>query len=361
MLGLLVIALTLVMIVTLVRNALVGKQLTADESFAGTIELIIPITSRSEFYIEPWMTALEALTQLQGRLKIHILIDGHHPAMTAWSELSHKLPFVQLHSFINRPAGVHVIPWMLKEVAPKITADVVIIGDSELVPSEAAFTSLAHFVSQKQRAWFVLPQTVKGNIVGESIALLNPTLALASVFGFRRFRRNISHPMMSIAQGWFGMPLATFKDVDFSKIRVASWKKGLAEYFELLHQDFGLAYGEKHLRRYYPDNLRAQIFQMKTYWDELWSRGDRAGFWIFVVCIFIWSFPIFFFNSHPFQAIGSLMLLVLYRFFSKIVFQESWRGIALHLFGALVWVGTLVWWAVTSVKDRYGFRARSQY
>lgn len=361
MIGLLVIGLTILMICTLVRNALVGKQLTADESFSGTIELLIPISSRSEFYIEPWMATLDTLKDLQGRLKIRILIDGHHPAMTAWNELSQKLPFVELHSFINRPVGGHPIPWMLKEIAPKVTSDIVIIGDAELVPTEAAFVSLAHFITQKKRCFFVLPQTVKGNILGESVALLNPTLALASVFGFRRFRRNVSHPMLSIAQGWFGMPLETFRDVDFSKVRVASWKKGLAEYFELLHQDYGLAYGEKHLRRYYPEDLKVQIFQMKTYWDELWSKGDRAGFWLYVGCLFIWAFPLFFFKSAPFQAIASFFLLCLYRFFSKIVFQESWRGISLHLFGALVWVGTLIWWAVTSVKDRYGFRARSQY
>lgn len=361
MIGLLVIALTIVMICTLVRNALVGKQLTSDESFSGTIELLVPISSRSEFYIEPWMATLDTLKELHGRLKIRILIDGHHPAMTAWNELSQKLPFVELHSFINRPADVHPIPWMLKEIAPKVNSDVVIIGDAELVPTESAFTSLAHFVSQKKRCYFVLPQTVKGNIFGESVALLNPTLALASVFGFRRFRRNVSHPMLSIAQGWFGMPLEVFRDVDFSKMRVASWKKGLAEYFELLHQDYNLAYGEKHLRRYYPEDLKVQIFQMKTYWDELWSQGDRAGFWIFIGCLFIWSFPILFFRSHPFQAMGSIMLLCLYRFFSKIVFQESWRGIALHLFGVLVWIGTLVWWAVTRVNEKHGFRSRSQY
>lgn len=361
MLGLLVIALTFVMIVTLVRNALVGKQLTADESYAGTIELLIPITPRSEFYIEPWMTTLETLKELQGRLKIRILIDGHHPAMTAWTELSQKLPFVTLHSFINRPVGGHAIPWMLNEVAPEVTGDVVIIGDAELVPTEAAFVSLAHFIDQKKRAFFVLPQTVRGNIFGESVALLNPTLALASVFGFRKFRRNVSHPMLSIAQGWFGMPLTLFKDVDFSKIRVASWKKGLAEYFELLHQDFQLAYGEKYLRRYYPEEIKVQIFQMKTYWEELWSKGDRAGFWLYVACLFIWAYPIFAFRSHPFQAFASLTLLCLYRFFSKIVFQESWRGVALHLFGAAVWVATLVWWVVTSIKDRHGFRAKSRY
>lgn len=353
MLGLFVFSITLVMIFTLVKNALTGKQLSSSDTYDGSIELIIPITSRSEFYLEPWMKSLEAFQKLPGNLKIHILIDGHHPAVTAWQELHHKLPYVELHSYLNRPKGTNPTTWMVEQISSKITGSVVIIGDAELVPTEYAFSAVGKYVSLKNRSYFVLPQTAKSNIFGEAIALINPTLALVSVFGFKKFRKNLSHPLMSIAQGWMGMPLATFKQIDFNNIEVVSWKHALAREWDQSGTDYSLAFGERHLRRYYPEDLKVQIRQLKTYWEELWASGDRTGFWLYLTALFIWSFPVIFFASHPFWSIGSLFLLTLYRFFSKIVFQESWGGIFLHPFGCLVWIGTFVWWALTGVKTRY--------
>ncbi len=75
MLGFLAMGLTTLMIYTLVKNALLGKQLSQGDKFSGTIELIIPVTSKSELFLEAWPTHQIA----SGQLKVHILIDGHHP------------------------------------------------------------------------------------------------------------------------------------------------------------------------------------------------------------------------------------------------------------------------------------------
>jgi hypothetical protein len=192
MTGLVAIGLMLIMIYTLVKNALVGTQLSADDKFTGQVELIIPITTRTEFYLEPWMKNLFELGQ-NTQVRIHILIDGHHPSLNAWQELHKQLPNVELHSFLTKPLGRPAIPWMIEQMSPKLTGDVIIIGDAELVPTEHAFLSLGKLVTEKQKAFFVLPQTHRQNILGEAVAVLNPTLALASIFGFRKIRRNISH------------------------------------------------------------------------------------------------------------------------------------------------------------------------
>lgn len=354
MLGLLALGLTVVMIITLVKNALIGTQLSSDDKFSGSVELIIPITSRSEFYLEPWIKNLSAFQSLGGHVRIHILIDGHHPAVNAWQELHQKLPYVELHSFLLRPLGREAVPWMLEQLAPKIKGDVVIIGDAELVPTEHAFMSLGKLVSEKQKAYFVLPQTHKQNILGEAVASINPTLALASVFGFRKIRRNISHPLVSIAQGWMGMPLAMFKSFDFSKVNIPSWKEALAKGWDIENKTYILAFGEKHLLRYYPEDLKVQTYQLKTYWEELWLKGERTGLWLYLTALLIWSFPILCLFTHPFWSLASIMLLILYRFFTKIVFQESWGAMFLHPLGCVVWVGTFIWWAFTGLKTRYG-------
>lgn len=356
MLGLIALGLTVVMIYTLVKNALVGTQLSSDDKFSGTLELIIPITTRSEFYLEPWITNLTSFHSLNGHVRIHILIDGHHPAVNAWQELHQKLPYVELHSFLMRPLGREAVPWMIEQISPKLKGDVIIIGDAELVPTEAAFLSLGKLVSEKQKAFFVLPQTHKQTLLGEAVASINPTLALASVFGFRKFRRNVSHPLVSIAQGWMGMPLPMFQKFDWSKINIPSWKEALAKGWDLESKSYVLAFGERHLLRYYPEDLQSQIMQLKTYWEELWLKGERTGLGLFLVALFIWSFPVICIFSHPFWALASIMLLILYRFFSKIVFQESWGAMILHPVGCIVWLGTFLWWGITGLKTKYTAR-----
>lgn len=354
MLGLVAIGLTIVMIYTLVKNALIGTQLSSKDSYSGTIELIIPITSRSEFYLEPWLKNLSSFHTIGGHLKIHILIDGHHPAVNAWQELHQKLPYVELHSFLMKPLGREAVPWMMEQIAPKIKGQVVVIGDAELVPTEHAFISLGHLVSEKDRAYFVLPQTAKGNVLGEAIAAINPTLALASVFGFRRIRRNISHPLVSISQGWMGMPLHTFQAFDWSKVNIPSWKEALSKEWHLENKSYILAFGEKQLLRYYPEHVKIQIHQLGIYWAELWSKGERSGLWLYLAALFIWSFPILCFLTHPFWALASIFLLVLYRFFTKIVFQESFSATILHPVGCIVWLGTFFWWITSGIRTKYG-------
>ncbi|MFP5384657.1 MAG: hypothetical protein ACLGHN_01165 [Bacteriovoracia bacterium] len=353
MLGLAALALTVIMIYTLVKNALIGTQLSSGDTFAGTIELIIPITSRSEFYLEPWMKNLSYFRELSDKVRIHIIIDGHHPAVSAWQELHQKLPYVELHSFLMRPLGRDAVPWMLEQISPKIQGDVVILGDAELVPTESAFLSISKLVSEKQKPYFVLPQTHRQNILGEAVASLNPTLALASIFGFRKIRRNVSHPLVSIAQGWMAMPLSFFQKFEWSKVNIPSWKEALAKGWDLENKSYILAFGEKHLQRYYPEDLRIQALQLRTYWEELWLKGERTGLVLYLVVLFIWSFPLLFFVSHPFWSLASLLLLILYRFFTKIVFQESWGAMILHPLACIVWLGTFFWWAITGLRTKY--------
>jgi hypothetical protein len=356
MLGLAALGLTVLMIYTLVKNALIGTQLNTDDKFSGTIELILPISSRSEFYLEPWLKNLSSFQALGGRLKIHILIDGHHPSANAWQELHQRLPHVELHSFLMKPLGREAAPWMLEQITPQIKGEVVIIGDPELVPNEHAFLSIGRIVTEKQKALFVLPQTSKLTALGEAIAAINPSLALASVFGFRKIRRNISHPLVSISEGWMAMPLGLFKSIDFSRIHIPSWKEALSKAWDLESKSYILAFGERHLLRYYPEDVKVHAHQMRTRWETLWLKEERAGLWIYLGALFIWSFPFLFLFTHPYWSIASFFLLVLYRFFTKIVFQERWTAVLLHPVGCFVALGTFFWWAFAGLKTKYGTR-----
>lgn len=358
MLGLLTLGLTSIMIYTLVKNALLGKQLSTDDQFNGTIELIIPITPKTDFFLEAWQNSVTTFKLSAGQLKVHVLIDGHHPSLGSWQELRTKMPYLEIHSFPMRPTHMKPVPWMIEQISPRITAQVVIIGDAELVPTESAFLSIAKNVSEKDRSYFIVPQTAKFNVLGEAISVLNPTLAFASFFGFRKWRKNLTHPLLSISQGWMAMGLKTFKELEFKNIRVSSWKEAVSRQWDVQGKNFHLAFGEKHLIRFYPEDLKSLTYQLKGRWEDLWKKRDNAGFWLYLVALFLWSFPVICLLTHPFWAIASLLLLILYRFFSKIVFQESWISILLHPVGCLFWIGTFAWWLSDKLKEKYLARER---
>lgn len=359
MLGLLVLGLTAIMIYTLVKNALVGKQLSQADSTTHTIAMIVPVTAQSELNLAAWSESIHGSQFGHGQVKIHILIDGHNHDLNQWQSLQTTMPYIEIHSLSMRPDHAPAIPWMIDQIAPRITADVVIIADSELVPTQHAFFSIADTVLTKKRPYFVVPQTAKTNLLGEAIAVINPTLAFTSFFGMKKWRRNITHPLIGISQGWMAMELATFKEIDFKAARLSNWKEFISRQWEEKKVSYFLAFGEKHLIRFYPANATAHMLKLKAFWEELWEMKTKAPFVFYSISMFIWAFPILCFITHPFQALASFFLLVLYRFFSKIVFQESWGSIVLHFVGSAFWIGALGWFASDKIRAKY-FNKKNQ-
>jgi hypothetical protein len=357
MLGLLALGLTSLMIYTLVKNALMGRQLSKEDSFHSGIELIIPLAAKSEFYIEAWLNSVKTFHFGPGQLKVHLLIDGHHPSMTAWQELREKVPYLQIHCFTMRPSHVDSIPWMLDQISSRIEAPVVIIGDPELVPTEHAFTSVARMIQDQQKSFFILPQTARFGLLGEAANLLGPTLSFISLFGQGRWRSRFSHPLLGIAHGWLAMPLAHFKQVEFKLIRISNWKEAISRQWVEKQLKYSIAFGEKHLLRYYSETFQGLIYQIKDEWEDLWNRKDKTGFWLYLTTVFIWAFPMIFLFTHFFWALSSIFLLSLYRFFTKIVFQESWMAMFLHPVGCGLRVWGLLSWLTGHLRSRYGSRA----
>ena len=352
MLGLLALGLTSIMIYTLVKNALLGKQLSKDDKYNDTIELIIPVTVTSEVFLEAWQKNLISFPFLPDQIKIHVLVDGHHPTLNDWQALAKILPYVEIHNFPMRPSHVGPVAWMLDQVAPKIQGKIVIIGDAKLVPTGNAFLSVAKTVADKNRCYFILPQTAKFHFLGEGISVLNPTLAFASFFGFRKWRRNITHPLLGMSEGWMAMTLETFKGLSFKSINVESWKTMISKQWDEQNKIYHLAFGEKNLLRFYPAEMKDLFQKLHDEWDILWNNREKTGFWLYLVALFLWSFPLVCFFTHPFWAIASFLLLILYRFFSKIVFQESWISIALHPFACVAWIGSFLWFMTDLAKAK---------
>lgn len=350
MFGLLALGLICIMIYSLIRNALKGKQLSKTDEYQGTIELLIPIGPRSEFHLEAWIATIPTFSFTPGQLKIHILIDGHHNSLHAWQELKNRLPYLEIHTFTQRPAHVEGSAWMIDQFMPRVSGSVVIVGDSEIVPTGAAFLSVARNVKEKNRSYFVVPQTAQTSLLGESVAVLNTTLAFISVFGQKRWRKNFSHSLLGISSGWMAMPLEIFRALDLKGARFSGWKETIARQWDEQGKDFFLAFGEKQLVRHYPETLGSMATSLVEEWQDLWNKRSKRGFYCFLTILFLWSFPVVFFITHPLWSVPGIMLLVLYRFFSKIVFQESWAAVILHPFGCLYHIMTLLWWGWNQIR-----------
>lgn len=349
MLGLLSLGLTILMIYTLVKNALTGTQLNPEDEFTGEIDLIIPILKQSEFYFDEWSDQLVEIDKLNNNIKCHLIIDGHHPQTNSFHELKKKFHFIEIHEFISKPAGKEVMPWMMAHLCHSLRGDVVILGDPELVPEKHIFKSLGKTITQKNKAYFVLPQNNKSKLINEAVVSLNPTLAMASLFDFRGIRRNFASPLMSISQGWLAMSSQDFKEIDWNKINVPSWKEAVAKSWALENKRYELIFTD-FLKRHYPIDFKKLITEIIKFWPAHWPKGERIGLIFFLATLYIWSFPILYFFSHPFWSIGSLLLLTLYRIFTKIIFRDSWGAVMLHPLGVIVWIGCFLAWVLSVLR-----------
>jgi hypothetical protein len=134
-------------------------------------------------------------------------------------------------------------------------------------------------------------------------------------------------------------------------MKSSSWKDGISRQWEKSGKNYHLAFGEKLLLRYYSSDFKTLVFKMRDDWSVLWDKQDKTSFWLLIAATFLWSFPFLFLISHPLQSLASFFLLVLYRFFSKIIFQESWTAIALHPLACGVSLYSLGWFLYEKIRQ----------
>jgi hypothetical protein len=353
MLGLLALGLTCLMIYTLIRNALMGKQLSAHHGPALPVEILLPITQKSHFNAHSWCEALNSSEMGPSGVKIHLLIDGHHPGITQWQEAQKNTAALVIHSFPMRPKDVVPETWMLEQVSPHITAPVVIIADPEIAPLSAAFQSVAQVIADKKRCTFFVPQTAKKKALSEAIALLNPTLAYLSLAGPGRWRSKFAPSLMAMAQGWMAMGQEDFRQIDFTLLGPWHFKEGLARHWKHKNRRLYLGFGEKFLQRQYAENLSDLLLELNQRWQDLWEEKNRSSLWLYLLAVVLWSFPLIFLFTHFFWSIASFGLLVIYRFFTKIIFQESSLAVLLHPVACIFLIGSGLRFFLQNLMSRF--------
>ncbi len=350
MLGLLALGFTSLMIYTLVKNALFGIQLNKTSSFHGPLELVIPVGANQSIVFERWLDAIDSFTPFNGQLKIHFLFDGVQPDLDQWKKLSSTYPWIKIHHFTQRPNETESCSWMIDQISSSIDSSVIMITDPQTIPGPEALISLGSFISEKQIPIYTIPQTAQVSILSEAIFSLNPTLTFISLFGIKKWRKHFSQNLFGTSDGLLCLDLKLFRSIDFKSMGITSWKDAAA--LEMQEQEirFQIAFGEKFLKRFHSKTLDMALEEIAQTWQMMWNKKNKSTFWIFAASVFVWSFPVLCLITHPFWAIASFFLLVLFRFFTKIVFQESWTSVVLHPVGSGFWVIGLVKFLIYKFK-----------
>jgi hypothetical protein len=338
MLGLLALGFTSLMIYTLVKNALFGIQLNKTSSYHGTIELIVCNGPQDNISFEHWGNALSSYSSFSDQLIVHFLFDGLHSDLGKWQQLSQGKNWIKIHHFTQRPSESNSCPWMIDQISSSIQSSIVLITDSQTIPSNEAIISLGSFMLEKQTPIYAIPQTAQVSTLSETIFSLNPTLSFISLFGIKKWRRHFAKNLFSITDGLLCVDQKFFKELNFKASNNFSWKELFFKNFEDTGLRFQLAFGEKFLKRYHSQSSAAGLLEISQNWESMWSKKNKLPFWIFAASVFVWSFPLICLFTHPFWAMASFFLLVLYRFFTKIVFQESWTSVILHPVGSAYWI-----------------------
>ena len=334
------------MIYTIVKNALVGKQLSSSLSHSPSLSMIIPIQNEDPFYHLAWADFFKE-TQSFSDLDFIFMASPDHAEYPRLEEFLKDYPRTML---VSASGG---LPSALEELKKQSMKETVVIADPQVIARKELLSSLEDLALTQDQPYFVLPQISKQTVLGEAVESVAPNLSLVSIFGFRKFRKNISHPLLSLSKGWLCLNKKIFLETPFHRISHPSLKLSLAELWEEKEISYGLAFGEKNLLCLYPRILMDQLLSQKQSWERLWKTGERSGFALYLLSLFIWSFPILCFFTHPYWSVASFLLLSLYRFFSKIVFQTSLRATFLHPIACSVWLVSLGWWLVEEIRKKY--------
>ena len=350
MLGLLALGFTSLMIYTLVKNALFGIQLNKTSSYHGSIDLIIPIASHQEINLEYWEKAIYSYSPLSDQLKIHFLFDGLQPDIEMWKKISSLNKQIKIHHFTQRPPDREPCSWMLDQISSLLDSSLVMITDPQTIPEPEALISLGSFMTEKQIPIYCIPQTAQVSTLGEVIFSLNPTLAFISLFGTKKWRQLFGQSLLGTSEGLLCLDLKLFKEIDFKSVRLTSWKDSVSRKMQESGMQFQIAFGEKYLKRFHSATPQLALEEITKTWEIMWSKNNKSAFWIYLASVFVWSFPVLCLITHPFWSLASFFLLVLFRFFTKIVFQESWTSVALHPLGSGFWVIGLVKFLIYKFK-----------
>lgn len=334
MIGFIFLLLAARQIYIIIKNGLTARQIK--EASTGEGVLVLIEVKNSDFLEPSYLSHLESIKEPH---KLYMMAPLDHPQILEFSNRS-----LQLKTF--NPEIESVVD-VINNVCLSEDAASVLVSDSNIIFNSEGLFGLEKQLKDSKGPFCIIPQVHSSNLTVDCLYTLNPNLALISLFSFKRLTRSLKHPLLNATQLSFA-----FRKQDFETFMDdAFWKSSLLYSFRARAIGVKLCFGEKFFSVLLTPDLNSLWQKMGKVWQETFKTQNYSTLSLLIQTL-IWSFPALFFKSHPFYALLILFLLLIYRIFTVIIFQENVISILIHPFAGLMWLGSFLWDRFNHLKNR---------
>ncbi len=337
MVGLIALALMIIMIYGLVSLAVRGKVAGPNAPKANSRFSICMILkdqhALSPLQLEHNLTIVSKYENAEFLL----MVQGMEAEVHAYEEMQKRFPSLKVFMVPNHPVVASVSGWMMQELLKLAKGDYLILLHSQLDLDEGMINSAINECQNNAKAIYGLSQMKREFFLAESVFALTPQPIISSLKIPQKWKENIKLLNLTDFTSYFVLlsreQLNSMGNLDLSHSGAVS---------EICHQlankdELRFMYGEKHLTRRIPSTRNLILFEIRQIWNRLINAKDKRSIVLFIVGLLVWSFPWMIAITHPYWALVGFFLLGIYRFFTKIVFQETWPNIILHPLACLFW------------------------
>lgn len=337
MLGLITLGLMVIMIYGLVSLAIRGKvasqQAPMTQSLVSICMILKDQHALSPLQLENNLKVISEFPQAEFLL----MVQGLEAEVHAYEEMQKRFPALKVFMVPNHPSVTSVSGWMMQELLKMAKGEHILLLHSQLDLDASMINSAVNECEQNQKAIYGLAQTKRDFFLAESVFALTPQLLISSLKIPQKWKKNFRLFTLSDYTSYFLLlnrnQLTSLGQIDLSKSGAVSELCQKLSNEDLLR----FMYGERHLTRRIPPTRNLIQFEVRQIWNRLLNAKDKTSLIIFILALLVWSFPWMFALTHPYWALVGFFLLGIYRFFTKIVFQESWPNVILHPLACLFW------------------------
>lgn len=332
MIGFIFLLLAARQIYIIIKNGLTARQIR--EASTGQGVLVLVDIKNSDHIDNNYLNQIE---EIQVPHQLYLVAPLDHPQMI---ELSNRgIMMANYNQHVETSIDV------INRLSLQTESESILVSDANILFDTNGLFGLEKLLTDNKGPYCIIPQVNSENITVDCLFTLNPNLALISLFSFKRLTRSLRHPLLAMSE-----ICIAFRKKDFVLFpEHLNWKSSILYDFRNRAIGLKLCFGEKYFSLYLKSDLSSLWKKMRKLWEEAFQSKDYSTS-SFLIQTLIWLFPVLFFELHPFYSIGIFLLLLIYRIFTFIIFQENILSIFVHPIAALMWLTSLGWNVIERIR-----------